>query len=165
MWWGWVELPRRWWIGLVALSGLMLVWWIGTHSYWLNPSGRLETWQAFWQHYLVGDGKQQITGAGLGRMMGDSHQGLAGWPQVGSNVFRHAHCEYFQVLIEQGIIGLGLVLWAFWDATQRWRRLPRSPLVKTLGGCGVLVLLAACVNNSAHYWVLGLFGLLSYCGI
>lgn len=165
MWWGWYELPRRWWIGLVSLSAMGIIWWILSHPYWLNPSGRLEAWSAFWQHYMVGDGKQQITGAGLGRIMGDSHLGLAGWPHVSTDVFRHAHSEYFQVLIEQGVIGLGLVGWMVWDAVGRWRALPKTPLVKTLGGCGMLVLMAACVNNSFHYWVLGMFGLLAYCGV
>lgn len=161
-WWLWQTLPRRWAMLVGGVLGGLALWWVLAHPGGLNPSGRLEAWSAFWQQYMVGDGKQQITGAGVGRIMGDSALGLPGWP----GAFRHAHCEFFHVMIEQGVIGLGLVGWALWAVWQRWRRLPRTDVALVLGGMGMLFVMACLVNNCAHNAILGsLGGLLPYAGI
>lgn len=164
MLWGFFETKwLGWTIGAtgLAVGGAVFL----ANRDWFNLSGRWEAWQAFWQHYLAGDHKHQITGAGLGRVMLDSSQNYPGWPSAGSEKWRHIHNGFFQILIEQGVIGLGVVLWGVVHAIHRWWRLPRTPMAKTLAGIGVAFLMLNQVNFIDHFWVLASLGLVAYCGV
>lgn len=164
VWIGWSLLEQKpWWmVGGLGVGGTLLIGWlIRSDSSWVNPEGRLSMWSYLWQRYLDGEGKQQILGAGLGRIFNDATRNLPGWPAG----WRHAHCEYLQVLIEQGVVGFGVVLWGIWDAVNRWRHLPRTGLSNALAGIGGVFLLAGAVNFPAHLWVLGSLGLVAYCGM
>lgn len=160
LWWGWHEQRRVCWVvGLGGgLLGLLLFW---RFPVWLNAEGRVQFWQYLWQLYMVGQQKLQITGAGLGRVLNDSLQNLPGWPSS----WRHAHQEFFQILIEQGVIGLSLVCWGLGDAIRRWGRLPPTPLAKMLAGIGMVFLFSSLLHFSAHLWILSSLGLVAYCGV
>lgn len=124
----------------------------------LNAHGRWEAWQAFWAYFE----NKPITGNGLGFVMAAS-----GAIKEGSPIFqwRHVHNELFQLAIEQGIIGLGIILWGLWDCV---KRIPRA--VGTREGLMCVGVFAAfsitCLFNfSAHLWLLGSLGLFGYCGV
>ena len=160
LWWSWHEARVVAW-GILGLSLLGFGWLVWHDRLWLDPEGRYAWWTFLWQHYLVGQNKAQITGAGLGRMMLDSLQAVPGWWPS----WRHAHNEFFQVLIETGVVGLGIVLWGLGERVRCWWALPGTPLAFMLAGIGLVFVLSSLVNFSAHLWLLGVFGLLAYCGI
>jgi len=160
VWWVWCE--RRLFIipllTVLAVVGGVLLW---RFPDWLNPHGRWEAWHALWQHYLVGQQKLQVTGAGLGSVMEQSLRNPLGWPFQ----WRHAHNEFFQVLIEQGVVGFGLVLWGVGHAIHRWRRLSVMPVRNMIAGMGMVFVVTSLLNFPAHLWVLASLGLVAYCGV
>ena len=68
-------------------------------------------------------------------------------------------------MIEQGLIGLALIGWGVVDVFIRWWRLPKTPIRQMLGGIGFAFLGTSLVSFPDHLWVLGVMGLIAYCGI
>ena len=159
LWCGWFWYRTLWkWLLAVILLGSLGLWVLHPGNV-LNPYGRLEAWSAFWKIFATG---KPITGMGIGFI-----RELAMQSKHGSPLFQwhHVHLEWFQIAIEQGIIGLGLVGWIVIDWMRTVWKLPKSREVVALSGVGIAFLLNSCVNFPMHLWLLGSFGLLAYCGI
>lgn len=155
LWWG--VLRSR--VTLCCAIGLLLVgvWYISAHPGFLNPSGRYEAWREFARVWS----RASITGHGLGAviMLGYErpHPFIAGW--------QHTHNEFLQVALEQGVIGLWLMCWTIWAWGCRVWQHRRDALIAMLGGMGLAFLMACILSFPMHLWTLGMFGLLSYCGV
>ena len=157
VWWAWHK-SKHIFFGVCAL-GTLGVLWVVFHSALLNPHGRLMAWGRFYEMFA----RQPITGIGPGYVMEASRlitNGSA--PMFG---WRHVHNEYFQMAIEYGIIGLGLVGWMMWEIVCLVKRLPRSPLVVALSAVLIAFGLNSLVNFPSHLWVLGSYALMAYCGL
>ena len=117
---------------LVGLVGVYLV----THQLdalgfvpargWMDWGWRWSAWNGFWTLYTTAG--HPITGLGLGAI----------WLYVQtlpdtSLIFQwhHVHLELFQTLIEQGAVGLGLVIWLVIDWVRRVAQLPKTREVVT----------------------------------
>lgn len=157
LWWTW-QMSKKLFVG-VLLAGLVGAGWIALHPAWLNPYGRFMAWGYFFEMFA----RNPITGLGSGyvmeasRLITDPANPLFGW--------RHVHNEYFQLAIEWGLVGLGLVGWMLWETGQRVCRLPKSPLVIALAGILIAFSLNSLVNFPAHLWGSGSYALLAYCGL
>lgn len=159
-WWTWRQWPR--WTALPLCGvAVMCGWWVMTHLAYLNPHGRLEVWSDLWTRYLVGEGKRQITGVGLGHIMAASTMHPPGGPAV----WRHAHSEWLQAFIEQGLIGVSLLGWLVASTVRRVWRLRQDELAVCLGGIFLVFLLSSLIGFPAHLWILGSLGLTAYCGL
>lgn len=159
LWWGWHRVPsvkRR----LLLITGILLGVAVGVgmlwHADWLNPSGRLTVWKEFWTIYAQG---KPVTGEGAGfiwnlsRTLQPPHP-LATW--------RHVHNEYFQVLIEWGVIGAGLLAWVIGDFIGKVWKLTKSPDVVAALGVLMAFGLLSLVTFPAHVWSMGTLALLAY---
>lgn len=140
--------------GFLCCIGGILLW---KHPGVIDSNGRFAAWAAFWplsaQHIAFGTGP----GAVLALSQTVTDAAIKGWG--------HCHNEYLQVLLEQGLIGLGLVAWGIAATIQRARQLPQTPLVLALSGTGIAFLVNSFYNFPAHLWVLSSLGLLAYCGL
>jgi hypothetical protein len=151
--WSW---KRHWLWFLAAAIGL---WAIYAFLYRdpLNPSGRLEAWGTFWELFE----KKPITGLGSGFISqlsrSTSNGSILGW--------RHIHNEYFQVAIEQGIIGLMILGWILVDCWIKVFRLVKGKEVIALGGMLIAFMINSFFNFPAHLWLTGSLALVAYCGI
>lgn len=153
--WHWA---RKWFwasLGVVGLLGL----WALTRTNILNDSGRWAAWGAFYDVFQ----HKPILGLGLGFISELSHQITS--PSHPLFQWRHVHNEFFQIAIEQGVIGLSLVAWILVDYWRTVWRLPKTREVVACAGIMLAFLLNSLVNFPAHLWAIGSFGLLSYCGI
>lgn len=155
VWWTW-QTERRAIIGLLVLGGIGLSYLL-THPADLDPSGRFSSWPAFWTMFR----QQPILGFWTGFVLQNSLQ-ITGGPLFN---WRQVHNEYFQVLIEQGVLGAILLSWWLWETGQQMRRVSLSPL----SVCFIGVLLAFAVNSlanfPAHLAVTASLGLTAYCGL
>lgn len=163
---------------LVALagSGLMLAWawrrWLGVTLLiaaiplgvlllylpeWSQDHGRFAISQHFWSIFQT----HPITGMGLGWVMEQSR--IVTDPLLKS--WRHLHNEFFQVALEQGLIGCSLVLWGLFHAFRRAWAVRQDRLAQTCAAILLAVTLNSLVNWPTHLWVLGSLGLMAYCGI
>ncbi len=148
---------RRLWIWLVLLAVIAAA----ASIYWipdvLSSSGRIEAWVEYWQHFV----KAPITGRGPGFVMALSQK-----IEVGPiNHWRHVHNEYFQIALEQGLVGLGIVLWGLWRVVRLIRILPKTDELVVCVGILIAFLFNCLVNFPMHLWMVGSLGLLGYCGI
>lgn len=159
-WWAWRAWPQWTWalLGVAACGGAL--WALLTPGY-LDPHGRVETWSRLWSAYLSGEGKRQITGVGLGHLMAASTL----QPPTGAAVWRHAHSEWLQALIEQGVIGVGLLGWIVAAAIRRIWRHRRDAMMCCLGGVFAAFLVSSLTGFPAHLWVLGSLALTAYGGV
>ena len=126
---------------------------------YLDSHGRTAAWKEYWTIYV--NSKATITGMGVGFVSELSKQikdGNVLWQ------WRHVHCEPFQVMIEQGIIGFIAVGWILADSIHKGI----THVSRKMSMC-MAILLAflanSLVNFPAHLWLLGSLGLFSYCGI
>ena len=152
LWWMW-HTHRRWMplVGvLLGIGGTIIVFNHGS----INTSGRWAVWNAFYTLLQ----ERPITGFGPGFVMDYSSTITSGF----LHKWRHVHNEYLQLIVEQGIIGLGFVLWGIWDVLARLRRVEKTPLVILAGGVFLAFLVNAFVNFPAHLWLLGSLGLFAY---
>lgn len=185
IWWRWIALAT---VALIAITHsvsawvatlILLLWWamrqpwtvraaVGLLSVGsvtvallnlslLNPMGRVEVWSHFWKMFA----QRPITGYGLGFVMQYSQEITSGF----LHKWRHVHNEFLQVLVEQGVIGAVILGWAVWSVAKLARQLPPSKTKHILVGTGMGFLLNCFVSFPAHLWLLGSFGLLSYCGL
>ena len=143
-------------IGITAF-----VWLLFFNKDYLNPHGRIEAWQYFWKIFSAPSGGKPVTGQGVGFIMEISKTVTSGpifqW--------RHVHNEFFQLAIEQGLIGLGIMFWALFDVWKKVFGLNKSREVICLSTILIIFLVNCLVNFPAHLWVTGSFALMAYCGI
>ena len=107
---------------------------------------RLEYWGILMQRWTL----NPIFGSGLGI--------LNAWkinPQT--TIWRHAHLEYLQVMVELGIVGLGLVIWGIIDY---YKRFIKSDLRIVSIFTGFLIL--CLFNFPCHLWLLASIGMVGY---
>jgi hypothetical protein len=151
--WSFRYSKRLFGIGMIILaSGIAYLCW---HPALLDNNGRWEAWSAFYKFFKF----KPILGFGPGFIYHNSNSMTAASPIF---QWRHVHNEYFQVAIELGVIGLGILLWMLKDA---FGRVFRTRQTFFLG----LILLSFCLNSllnfPAHIWQLSMFGLIAYCGL
>ena len=140
---------------------LITIFFIHSGQY-LNLQGRWEAWAEYWRLYKHGG--REITGLGLGWTFSYALANPEGPLRVGHQMWRHVHNEWFQVLIEQGVVGLGLIGWIVASWFKRWQALPITSLKWTLGGIMLVFLLATLTSFPLHLWGLGMFVLIAYAG-
>ena len=109
----------------------------------------------FWSYYFPIIKKWFVTGTGLGTMNGIYKE------SANPNV-RHLHMEYFQFILEIGIIGvvLGLnLIKKFWEI-QVEDKLGLSLKLIFIGFC-----ISACFNYPAHLWLVSTYAVFSYAAV
>ena len=147
---------KRLFILLIVLMLSGIVWIVWTKHFPSN-SGRFQVWKLFYEWLK----KIPETGLGVGFIRTASTQITSGtlfqW--------RHVHNEYLQIAIEQGIIGLSLALWMVFDLAKKFYHSTKSNLSIVLAATGIVFLFNSLLNYPAHLWLLGSFGLISFCGI
>jgi hypothetical protein len=131
--------------------------WLWFHPWLLNSHGRFLAWQEFYRIFS----ERPITGFGQGFTFF-----LATMTQEGPiKNWGHVHNEVFQVALENGVVGVGLVLatLTLWvrRACQVWHTKLGRSLIAVMGAFG----LNAMLNFPAHLWALGMFGLVAFCGV
>lgn len=122
----------------------------------MTDSGRLATWEALSK--LIG--KSPLFGLGPGALsfISQSFTGpLTGW--------RHAHNEFLQLTIEQGLAGLAILGWFLYDLAQRVLKLEAEPLVPALASVITAFLFSSFLSYPAHLWMIGSVGLFAICAI
>lgn len=139
-------------VGVLAVTSFVL--WHDT----LNPHGRWQAWTAFYDLFR----QQPITGHGIGFVMEHSRFLT---PESPLFTWRHVHNEWFQLAIEQGVIGLSLIGWMAWTWWYTARRLVQDRLTIALTAVGLAFAVNACLNFPMHLAVLASFGLLAYSGV
>jgi hypothetical protein len=157
LWW-WALRRQQQLIPLMALFTIIVLLFVVRHPTTLNPFGRFEAWAKFNEFFR----QQPITGMGPGFIMEISK----GIPKE-SVIYhwRHTHCEFFQIAIEYGLIGFGLISWLIVDAFKRMWTLPQTPLVVALSCMLIAFFVNAWVNFPAHLWQIGSYALVAYCGL
>lgn len=156
LWWSLFQ--PRWVTGLLlAIGGLGLAY-LWFHREGLNTWGRWEAWTIFWNFIK----QKSILGYGPGFTMQLSQTITERGPIF---QWRHCHNEFLQVWLEQGIVGLGLVIWTVWDAAMRVVRKLPVPHMVALGGMLLAFGINSLLNFPAHLWMTGSLGLMAYCGI
>lgn len=120
------------------------IWFLAAHGV-PSAEGRFGQWARFIP--LVK--KNFITGVGLGSVNAITHNSTQGW--------RLLHCEPFQLLIENGFIGLTLALWCVYDALRR-------PIFDEVIVKGVLMgfLLVSLTLFPAHLWAFSVIAVFCY---
>ena len=156
-WWAWNR-DRRWLWG-IGFVGLVGVSYLLTHQHLFNPHGRLKAWELFYQMFQ----HKPITGFGVGSIMELSRTVT----DLASPIFhwRHVHNEFFQVAIECGVIGLGILGWMIAETVKTVNCLPKTPLVVALSAILLAFGVNSLVNFPAHLWVLGSYAFVAYCGL
>lgn len=104
---------------------------------------------------------KSITGMGPGFIFQMSKRITEGPLQL----WRHTHNEYLQIGIEQGLVGLGIVLWGIWHWIQTAQRVPKTRLSVALIASFIAFTMNSFTSFPMHLWLLASFGLVSYCGI
>lgn len=147
-------------VSLLGSIALLLFRWEALTS-WVDLEGRWEAWQAFYQRYWFGDGKRQFTGLGLGAV------GVFGREITDGAIFKwgHVHNVWFQLGIEQGVVGVGLFAWVVMAWGKRAFALTPTPLRDLLMALGGVWLAASLFHFPDRLWIQGVFGLFAYCGI
>ena len=140
-----------------AALGLAGAGWSLTHSVWLNPFGRWETWRAWWDILQ----EQTILGGGLGFTKYVTGQLPEAHPL---KMWKHLHNEYYQLWIEGGLIGLALLGWLGW---QLWQRRSHGQPSDFRWACVAILLgfgLISTLSFPAHLWQLGSYGCVALTG-
>ena len=147
---------RLFWIALV--SGIIATIYIIFNGSILNPHGRFEAWTRFYDLFS----KSPITGNGSGAIM-EYTRGL----NVGEKLFGwiRVHNEYYQIAIEQGLIGLSIVLFEIKNLILSILTVSKSKEGLLFGGMLISFLSNSVTNYTAHLWILSSLGLFAYCGL
>ena len=104
-------------LGLAAMVGM--VWFRGLHHWNISSfSGRVGLWNHAFQLFL----QHPLFGSGLGTF-GEAYQ-QAGFP-LDSGASKFAHNVLLQLLVETGLVGTGLFLWALFSLAGRFKIPPR----------------------------------------
>ena len=159
LWWTWHEHRRTFWVSLSLslLGGIGLLLTQHQHLTSRLLNGRWEAWSAYWPVIK----EHGITGAGIGFVMALS-QNIASGPLF---QWRHAHNEYLQVWLEQGLIGLAIIGWLLLDLGRRAWRMSHTDTWLALTGILIAFLFNSLISFPAHLWMTGSFGFLAYCGL
>ena len=155
-WWLWYN-HRKWLWAFVLIIPLAIVW-LKFNMNEFNPYGRLIVWPKFYEIFH----EKSITGIGLGYIYE-----LSKTIKNGDVLFqwRHVHNEYFQMAIETGLIGLGLIFWMICSTVRKIAMLQKTPLLIACAGILIAFGLNCMTNFPAHLWLLGSMALIAYCGI
>jgi len=154
-----LALRKRWWaiagVGVVASLGLVLAW----DELSLSLTNRLARWAMLWglveQAPLTGHGPGALFL--LSTVIQNPEHPLWHW--------RHAHNEWLQVWLEQGIIGVGLLTWLVIHTFRQAWQLRTHPTGLVLGSVFVAFVMNSVYHFPAHLWMLGGWGLLALCGL
>ena len=142
---------------LFLLSPLTMGWGVAAHPHLFSDSGRLTVWPLFAQLLH----QHPWTGIGPGAIAFLSQTITSGPLQQ----WRHVHNEWLQLTIEQGVIGLVIVLWALLRTMRQAWTYRTDPLVQMCAMVLLAFVVNSLINFPAHLWVLGSLGLVAYCGI
>jgi len=140
-------------LGLGIFASLFIY---ANYSAFFDFNGRLEAWTEFFKIFKI----KPITGLGLGFVMEYSRN-----PVEVLLKWRHVHMEYLQIAIEQGLIGLGIVIWGIVDVFKKALLLQENHIANMLTAIFIIFCVNSFVSYPAHLWTLGSIGLLAYCGI
>ena len=139
-------------LAFVALIGVLI---FGRE--FISFNGRIEPWQEFYKFFQ----QRPITGLGTGFIFEIAKEPkleiMRGW--------RHVHNEYFQVAIEQGLIGLGILIWGLVAVFKKFLSAPKTGLSICLASILVIMAINSLVNFTGHLWIIGSIPLLAYCGL
>lgn len=140
-----------------CLAGLVLAGVIGgvvlsskLHGFF-GFSHRLEIWQVLFDIFK----QKPITGQGLGILnaIKPSVEGIV-------SVWRHAHCEPYQLAIEAGVIGLGLLIYGIYS----WFLSLNSVDVLSIRISAIFIgfIVLSLMTFPAHLWLLASMGMIGY---
>ena len=115
----------------------------------INPQGRLEEWNRLLPLLHT----NPITGSGFGKIM-----------SLGE-MWKHAHCEYYQIAIEAGVMGLGIVIYGICKHFKVFTKLKTNKLAVCLASIFVAFSINSLTNFTAHLWLLSSLGMFSYAGL
>ena len=157
VWWLWHTHKK--WLWAFAIIVPIAIIWLQLNPSELNTHGRLLVWPKFYEIFHNG---RSITGLGLGYIYE-----LSKTLKADNLLFtwRHIHNEYFQMAIEAGIIGLGLIFWMICSLIRKVFLLEKSILLITCSGILLVFGINCLTNFPAHLWLLGSMALIAYCGI
>ncbi len=139
-------------LGFLVLMGVLKLGIRHVFSFF-NPSGRIE----FWTKLLEIFRDSSILGRGLGILnVLKMNNGL------NLSVWRHAHQEYFQIALETGIIGLGIVVWGIISYYKIVFKLKHNKLTICLASIFLGFLINSLFNFPAHLWLTGTVAMFAY---
>ena len=157
IWWtAW----RYHWKSLAWLPLFLIgAWWSYSHlpDLWAS-SGRISAWSEYWQMFKA---NKPTTGLGAGAVRMLSEQIVKG-PLL---QWRHLHNEFYQVAVEHGMVGFGLMVATVVASVRQFLRLERTDLSLAMGGMWLAFLLTSLTLFPAHLWTLGSLGLVAYGGL
>lgn len=124
----------------------------------LNDHGRWAAWKAFaplfWQRPWFGSGPGFVMG--LSGIFPEGHA-LYQW--------RHVHNEYYQMVLEWGLVGFGVFAWVVADGLGRLRQAVKTPLGTACAASLAALLVNSLVNFPLHLAGIGAYGLFAYVGL
>ena len=140
---------ERFLFGIIGIIGVVAVYlkgfdWIANSL--LNPHGRFTYWQSIYPLFK----EAPILGGGLGKIMSFNQH------------WKHVHNEYYQLAIEGGLIGLGIVIWGIYEYFKRFIQLERTKLSVCLVTMFIGFLLLSMTNFTCHLWQVGTLAMFSY---
>lgn len=135
---------------IVGICGLLLFIFRQQLTGFFSFNHRLEFWQALFEKFK----QQPITGQGLGILNAWKIKPL-------TSTWRHAHLEYYQLAVELGVIGLGILLWGIFDYFKRFWKF-RTDLTIRLASIFLGIVLLGLFSFPIHLWLLSSMAMLSY---
>ena len=125
----------------------------------ISSSGRIDSWREFYSYFA----QRPILGFGAGftGILGTSPEVVG----TAINKWRHVHNEFFQIAIEQGVIGLFFIGYIVSQLILKIKNLSKTPELITLTGILIAFTLNCLVNFPAHLWMIGAVALAAYCGV
>lgn len=132
-----------------AASCLILIS-VNSNIQLFNPQGRLEPWKYYWDLCQ----KQFVVGYGLGTVRAVSEL-------TPFKTMKHLHFEYFQILLETGIIGLMCVVGLI---NEFWKKQTEGIGLT----CKLIVfgyLLSGLFNYPMHLWMPSVYACFAYAGL
>lgn len=137
-------------LGIASLAA----YWLWRHPTELNPNGRWEAWTTYWQMLE----RKSLLGWGLGHV----HRYSAMVESGPIFQWRHCHNILLQVGIEQGLIGLGLLLIAIGSFFKRiWQAAP-TPILSACSASFLAFGINSLFNFPTHLAVTASLGLFCY---
>lgn len=157
LFWLWFK-NRKIAISILGLSSISLVvLHILNKSFFYN-SQRFEVWKIAFG--IIKD--KFITGLGLGSV--GAMRLSPRYPNSSNFYWQHLHNEYYQVVFELGLIGLGLVIWCLWDYFKIFNSFKTDLTIKLasifFGFC-----LINLVTFFGHLWITSVLAIFSYASI
>lgn len=125
----------------------------------LSSSGRIEVWREYWQYFI----QRAILGHGPGFVSNFAES----IPADGGLLYRwrHLHNEFYQVGMEQGIIGLILIGFLLYTLFRLIKILPKTDVLIAMSGILIAFLINCLVNYPCHLWMIGALGLTAYSSV